>query len=540
MPSTTRKQKIGLILFGLFLGVVLIEGGLRLGGFIFYSAQAHKNWQAIKQRGTYRILCLGESTTGLGGEDSYPSQLGEILNQSNIGIKFSVINGGRPAGKIAYIVSQLSADLDKYNPHMVVTMLGINDVRDYKEDLVRRESKMTFLKSLRVFKLMNLILEHMKSKIEGLGKVFLDLTVHSSYADEIIPENDQGYFELAAIYAGQKRFDKAIELYEVILQREPQNHLAHSLLGMIYMRGDRDTQDFDKASEFLNKAVQLDPQNGSYLTILAKCYYVQGRYDEAEVILKDLIAVNPQDHKAYAVLANLNVHRGDTANAIEAVKAVIMINPSEHHYLKLAWLYNGINDYEGAEKMFHEATENYLGHRGYQEFADFYQRRKQIDKAEAIHKKALEMYADRPLSYLNLAKFYKSIGRERLSEEYLRKSEEILMTYYYPGTQRHYQNLKSIVIARGLQLVAVQYPVRKVGPLKAMLEPHEGTIFVDNEKVFKDAIKKDGPRAYFSDMFAVNFGHCTRKGNRLLAQNIADVILREVLNEKGRFEELAH
>jgi hypothetical protein len=66
MPSTTRKQKIGLILFGLFLGVVLIEGGLRLGGFIFYSAQAHKNWQAIKQRGTYRILCLGESTTGLG------------------------------------------------------------------------------------------------------------------------------------------------------------------------------------------------------------------------------------------------------------------------------------------------------------------------------------------------------------------------------------------------------------------------------------------------------------------------------------------
>ena len=97
MPSTTRKQKIGLILFGLFLSVALLESGLRLGGFIFYSAQAHRNWQATKQKGTYRILCLGESTTALGGDDSYPSQLEEILNQSNIGIKFSVINRGRPA-----------------------------------------------------------------------------------------------------------------------------------------------------------------------------------------------------------------------------------------------------------------------------------------------------------------------------------------------------------------------------------------------------------------------------------------------------------
>jgi hypothetical protein len=32
-------------------------------------------------------------------------------------------------------------------------------------------------------------------------------------------------------------------------------------------------------------------------------------------------------------------------------------------------------------------------------------------------------------------------------------------------------------------------------------------------------------------MFAGDFGHCTVKGNTLLAQNIADVILREVFNK---------
>jgi hypothetical protein len=32
-------------------------------------------------------------------------------------------------------------------------------------------------------------------------------------------------------------------------------------------------------------------------------------------------------------------------------------------------------------------------------------------------------------------------------------------------------------------------------------------------------------------MFGGDFGHCTPKGNMLLAQNIADVILGEVFNK---------
>jgi hypothetical protein len=33
------------------------------------------------------------------------------------------------------------------------------------------------------------------------------------------------------------------------------------------------------------------------------------------------------------------------------------------------------------------------------------------------------------------------------------------------------------------------------------------------------------------DMFGGDFGHCTEKGNQLLAQNIADTILKEVFHE---------
>jgi len=55
--------------------------------------QEYHNLQSIKQKGTYRIMCLGESTT----RREYPPFLEEILNQRNIGVRFSVIDKGRGA-----------------------------------------------------------------------------------------------------------------------------------------------------------------------------------------------------------------------------------------------------------------------------------------------------------------------------------------------------------------------------------------------------------------------------------------------------------
>ncbi|MFH1622153.1 MAG: hypothetical protein ABIA97_03435, partial [Candidatus Omnitrophota bacterium] len=66
-----------------------------------------------------------------------------------------------------------------------------------------------------------------------------------------------------------------------------------------------------------------------------------------------------------------------------------------------------------------------------------------------------------------------------------------------------------------------------VEPLKKMFEDQEDVIFVSNERVFKEALKQASYKEYFTDMFAGDFGHCTQKGNRLLAENIANVILRE-------------
>ena len=73
--------------------------------------------------------------------------------------------------------------------------------------------------------------------------------------------------------------------------------------------------------------------------------------------------------------------------------------------------------------------------------------------------------------------------------------------------------------------------MRSIESLKKIFEGQTGVIFVDNERIFKDAVKREGYKEYFKDMFGGDFGHCTPKGNRLLAENIADVILKEVFSK---------
>jgi hypothetical protein len=123
------------------------------------------------------------------------------------------------------------------------------------------------------------------------------------------------------------------------------------------------------------------------------------------------------------------------------------------------------------------------------------------------------------------------MGKSELAKEYAKKTQELRSGYYNPVTANNYHRLKEALDKKGIRLVCVQYPMRSPEPLKKIFQGNEeGIIFVDNEKIFREAVKKYGYKEYFTDMFAGDFGHCTNKGNRLLAENIADVILRECFN----------
>ncbi len=152
-----------------------------------------------------------------------------------------------------------------------------------------------------------------------------------------------------------------------------------------------------------------------------------------------------------------------------------------------------------------------------------------LSKAEASFKKDIALNPKNHKAYRAQKELNIEMGNSRLAREYDKKAKELELNYYIPMTIGNYNKLKAILDKRGIVYVCVQYPMRNLEPLKKIFQGNaEGILFVDNENIFKEALKKSGYKEYFTDMFGGDFGHCTKKGNQLLAENIARVILKEV------------
>jgi len=77
--------------------------------------------------------------------------------------------------------------------------------------------------------------------------------------------------------------------------------------------------------------------------------------------------------------------------------------------------------------------------------------------------------------------------------------------------------------------IAMQYPILSIEQLKNDLKNspyYNKLIFISNEENFKQALKTHKTEEIFTDRFAGDFGHCTELGNTLIAENVAETILK--------------
>ena len=114
--------------------LAFLELYLWVGTFLTQSEQSFSNAFQASKKGVYRIMCIGESLTLVGGNDSYPSQLEAILNKSaSDGRQYQVLNEGRPGATSTVVADHLPFWLDQYKPNMVIVMTGIIDNDKFKE-----------------------------------------------------------------------------------------------------------------------------------------------------------------------------------------------------------------------------------------------------------------------------------------------------------------------------------------------------------------------------------------------------------------------
>ncbi len=99
---------------------------------------------------------------------------------------------------------------------------------------------------------------------------------------------------------------------------------------------------------------------------------------------------------------------------------------------------------------------------------------------------------------------------------------------YHPLTIENYNKMAGLILDRGIKLICMQYPRRDIEPLKDIVKRKNEVVFVSNQENFEKVLTEENYWEYFKDKFARNFGHCTIKGNRLIAQNLYDVLIEQL------------
>jgi tetratricopeptide (TPR) repeat protein len=512
------RVKISLILFGLFMFLILLEAGLRLGGFMARSVQEYRNKQSLKHKGAYRIMCVGESTTA----NQYPSFLKEILNQRYTGIQFSVIDQGVNGTNSTVILFRLESNLDQYHPDMVVAMMGSNDRSMlYYKDIPEAQTRLFYY--CKTYRLIRLLWLHILAKVGGEDSLKKAVTLN--------PQSDYTYVELGRCYRDQGKLSQAEDAFKKAITLNPQSDRAYFELGQLY----RNQGKLSQAEDALKKSLTLNPQNTDAYAGLGWFYRMQDKISQAEDAFKKAVALNPENSHAYAELGWFYQDQGKKpSQAEDAFKKAIELNPqNDHAYTGLGRLYRDQGKLSQAEDALKKALAlNPKNSRAYAELGGLYRNQGKLSQVEDLFTQTITLNPrnDRVCGVLSV--LYEEMGKPELAKEYTQKVNKLRSLYCDPLTVKNYRTLKEILDRKGIRLVCVQYPMRSIEPLRRIFEGDgKGVIFVDNEKVFRDAVKKDGYTTYFVDMFGGDFGHCTDKGNRLLAENIANIIAKEAFNK---------
>ncbi|HRY30655.1 MAG TPA: tetratricopeptide repeat protein [Elusimicrobiota bacterium] len=474
-------QRGVLVAAGVLLSLALAEIGLRFAGSLSLRRQERRNMRALSAKGTYRILCLGESTTAYGGENSYPSQLEKILNARAGGVRFAVVNRGVPGTDSARIADGIDDNLDRYAPAMVVTMMGAN------EETVAAQKRAAGKQNGRPW-------------WDRFGMGRLVESVVGGFSARAFPgegmeqvRNERGE---RLVYEG--RYDEAEEFYRKAIARDPQGVKARLELAALYLRQDR----FQEAESLLKKVSEIEPKNVEAVRLSAMGLRFQGRPAEAEKRLRAAMDNGIDDVILYVELSLSCAQQSRCAEAERVLveKIAAGASPAWPAIHRLANFLLGREEYEETEKLLRE-----LMVRGYEDH-----------RAWGL-----------------LATLMQEQGKYGLAEEFYAKSTALRKAHANQELRRNYRVLRDKVRGRGIRLVCVQYPVRDVGPLVEMLAPDEGVFVVDNEKLFKEALKKYKYAELFKDRFGGDFGHGTPLGNRLLAENVAETILAARSPEEG-------
>jgi Flp pilus assembly protein TadD len=274
---------------------------------------------------------------------------------------------------------------------------------------------------------------------------------------------------------------------------------------------------------------QAEAGNAEALTRRGELLINQGRDSEAEQVLREAVRRYPNDSGALGQLGRLLFHTQREAECEKVFRRELTLTDTDWEaYYALGQYAVGRHDLDEAEKMFTQALRVKPIPFTYTNLAGIYKLKGQAGRAEKLLNEGLEAHgrSDGLLGAVGLECMQKRDPGG--AEEMFLRAEEIRRSTINPVLYANYREIAGIILKKDIKLVCMQYPMRNIEPLRMMMDGYTGIIFVDNEKPFKELLSTVHMDEVFTDQFAGDFGHCHDRGNALIADHLADIILSEV------------
>jgi len=150
------------------------------------------------------------------------------------------------------------------------------------------------------------------------------------------PTSGEAHLALAKhLYWGYLDYDRAREQLKLAQKSLPNDPMVFEILGFIDRRQGR----WAESTKHLERAIELDPQNGGFLKQLADSYVCLRRYADAERVLDRAVAVDPKDASLRAFRAAIELYwHADARPLHSTVEAILAEDPRAGENIAQLWL----------------------------------------------------------------------------------------------------------------------------------------------------------------------------------------------------------
>ncbi len=149
---------------------------------------------------------------------------------------------------------------------------------------------------------------------------------------QLIPKNPELLYDRAMLYESQGKMSKVEKDLLQIIKDNPDNYEALNALG--YSLADHDMK-LEKANEYIQKAIELDPENAAIMDSLGWVQFKLGKYQKAEESFKKALAKDINDPELYIHLYKTLLKLNKNQEAKELIIKAKELFPENEKFMAL-------------------------------------------------------------------------------------------------------------------------------------------------------------------------------------------------------------